>query len=212
MSYTLGEAAKATGKSKPTIQRAIKSGKITAIKKDDGSYSIEPSELHRVYPLKQGDSNSEPKVKQSVTPNINGELQVELDALRKELESTAQERERERELMEQQIELYKERLARADKDKDQLTALLTNQNHEEKPKRGFWARLLGWVRNADKAAFPSVGNEKTWEGKRARIGYFLTEPTAIAINHEATPTPNARSSAETIEPPKLPPFSTEIAK
>lgn len=140
MSYTLGEAAKATGKSKPTIQRAIKSGKITAIKKDDGSYSIEPSELHRVYPVKQSNSNDSQLMKQSVTPNINTGLQVELDAMRKELESFTQERDRERELMEQQIELYRERLARADKDKDQLTALLTDQSHEKK-KRGFWSRF-----------------------------------------------------------------------
>jgi len=127
MSYTPGEAAKATGKSKPTIQRAIKSGKISAIKNINGSYSIDPSELHRVYPLKQIDSNSEGKMKQYVTHNNDNGLQVELDALKRELEAANVERNRERELMEQQIELYKERLARSDKDKDQLTALLTNQ-------------------------------------------------------------------------------------
>ena len=50
MSYTLGDAAKAVGKSKTTLHRAIKSGKISAIKSEDGSYSIDPSELHRVFP------------------------------------------------------------------------------------------------------------------------------------------------------------------
>lgn len=48
--YTLGTAAKATGKSKTTIQRAITKGKISAQKDQDGSYSIDPSELHRVFP------------------------------------------------------------------------------------------------------------------------------------------------------------------
>lgn len=142
MSYTLGEAAKATGKSKPTIQRAIKSGKISAIKKDDGSYSIEPSELHRTYPVKQGSSNESLDVKRSVPPNDNREIQAELEALRRELETATLERERERELMNQQIELYRERLTRADKDRDQLTALLTNQNGEERPRKGLWARLV----------------------------------------------------------------------
>ncbi len=52
MAYTLGEAAKATGISKASISRAINSGRISAIKKDDGSFSIEPVELHRVYPPK----------------------------------------------------------------------------------------------------------------------------------------------------------------
>ena len=52
MAYTLGEAAKATGISKASISRAINSGRISATKKDDGSFSIEPVELHRVYPPK----------------------------------------------------------------------------------------------------------------------------------------------------------------
>lgn len=50
MVYTLGEAAKATGKSKATISKAIKNGRISALKGDDGVFKIDPSELHRVYP------------------------------------------------------------------------------------------------------------------------------------------------------------------
>lgn len=51
MSYSLSEAARVTGKNKSTILRAIKSGRISATKHDDGSYSIEPVELDRVFPL-----------------------------------------------------------------------------------------------------------------------------------------------------------------
>jgi excisionase family DNA binding protein len=51
MAYTLGDAARATGKSKPTIAKAIKAGRISATKTEDGSYQIDPSELHRVYPM-----------------------------------------------------------------------------------------------------------------------------------------------------------------
>lgn len=50
MKYTLSEAATATGKNKATIQRAIKSGKISAPKGPNGAYEIDPSELHRVFP------------------------------------------------------------------------------------------------------------------------------------------------------------------
>lgn len=49
---SLSEAARLTGKSRTTIQRAIKSGKISAPKDEDGNYSIDPAELHRVYPIK----------------------------------------------------------------------------------------------------------------------------------------------------------------
>jgi chromosome segregation ATPase len=50
MKYTLSQAATATGKNKATIQRAIKSGKISAPKNSSGAYEIDPSELHRVFP------------------------------------------------------------------------------------------------------------------------------------------------------------------
>jgi hypothetical protein len=47
--YTLRTAAKATGISRATIHRAIQSGKISARRKDDGFFEIDPAELHRVY-------------------------------------------------------------------------------------------------------------------------------------------------------------------
>jgi hypothetical protein len=50
MSYTLQQAAEATGKDKSTIQRAIKKGRISATKNDLGNYIIDPVELHRVFP------------------------------------------------------------------------------------------------------------------------------------------------------------------
>jgi hypothetical protein len=50
MKYTLSQAATATGNNKATIQRAIKSGKISAKKNSSGAYEIDPSELHRIFP------------------------------------------------------------------------------------------------------------------------------------------------------------------
>lgn len=47
--FTLGTAAKHTGKSKPTISKAIKDGKLSA-KKVNGVYQIDPSELDRAFP------------------------------------------------------------------------------------------------------------------------------------------------------------------
>ena len=50
MKYSAGQAAKATGKSIPTITRAIKRGVISASAKSGGGYEIDPAELHRVFP------------------------------------------------------------------------------------------------------------------------------------------------------------------
>ena len=52
MAYTLTKAATATGLSRSTIFRAIKSGKISA-SRIEGNFSIEPVELHRVFPEKR---------------------------------------------------------------------------------------------------------------------------------------------------------------
>lgn len=52
MSYTIGQAAIATGKSKSTISRAVDAGRISATRNADGSFTIEAVELHRVFPPK----------------------------------------------------------------------------------------------------------------------------------------------------------------
>jgi hypothetical protein len=48
---SLGAAAKLTGLGKTTLTRAIKAGRLSASRRDDGSYVIDPAELHRVYPF-----------------------------------------------------------------------------------------------------------------------------------------------------------------
>ena len=50
MGLTLGAAARATGKTKTTLARAIKTGKLSATRLDGGGYLIDPAELARVYP------------------------------------------------------------------------------------------------------------------------------------------------------------------
>ena len=47
---SLREAAKEAGTSKSTILRAVKAGRLSATRTDDGGYNIEPAELFRVYP------------------------------------------------------------------------------------------------------------------------------------------------------------------
>lgn len=112
MSYTLGQAAKATGKSKTTIQRAIAKGRISATKDTSGAYQIDPSELHRVFVPISPDTVPKPPQSNITRPqNDTPVLQVRIDALE---EMLAREREALDEL-------------RADRDawKQQATALLS---------------------------------------------------------------------------------------
>lgn len=49
--YSLKQAADAVGRGKPAILKAIKNGRISAKKDDNGQWQIDPAELHRVYPM-----------------------------------------------------------------------------------------------------------------------------------------------------------------
>ena len=127
MTYTLGDAAKATGKSKPTISRAIKKGTISATKNENGSYSIDPSELHRVYPPLPRNSNETVTTSPPITPNSNSVLQRENEILREQIENLKSERDEWREQAKRQ------------------TILLENKanNTETKPTGGFFRIFRG---------------------------------------------------------------------
>ena len=126
MSYTLGTAAKATGKSRATIQRAIKNGKVSARKNEFGQYEIDPAEILRVYPVKQPTETVQKRQLDTVA------LQVEIDALKAE-------RERERRQYEDTIRDLRERLDRSDSERERVTRLLTSQYE----KKGVLKRLFG---------------------------------------------------------------------
>ncbi len=51
MEMTLSDAARKIGKGKSTLLRAVKSGKLTARRTDDGTFLVDASELARVYPV-----------------------------------------------------------------------------------------------------------------------------------------------------------------
>jgi hypothetical protein len=130
MSYTLGKAAKATGKSKTTIQRAVSKGLISAQKDKSGRYSIDPSELHRVFPMVSDDTVSEtPKVDVSRPPD-DALLMARIEALEDSLE-------REKAVVSD---------LRVDRDawKQQATALLAAPIRKEpERKRRSWRSLFG---------------------------------------------------------------------
>ena len=103
---TLGQAAKATGRSKAGILDAIRGGRLSATRDDKNQWQIDPAELHRVYPLLV-----QPTVKpeQDQTPlntndsvhfeekigfleRIIGTLENERDDLRRRLDKETEER------------------------------------------------------------------------------------------------------------------------
>jgi hypothetical protein len=73
--YTLSEAAKATGLNRTTLFRAIRAGKISAARDAQGQWTLDPSEVHRVYPVVANDD-----APQIATQHDASALQRQLEA------------------------------------------------------------------------------------------------------------------------------------
>ena len=112
MGYSLGEAAKELGVSKPTVQRAIKSGRLSATRRDDGSYDIDPAELRRAFPAVTPEGNDTADLKRH-EPAL---LQVEIDGLREQVALLKDERDDLRRRLDAEAE-----------ERRRLTAVLTDQ-------------------------------------------------------------------------------------
>ena len=77
---TLAEAAQATGVNRSTILRAIKSGKISGARDENGAWSVEPVELHRVFP--PASATPEPVHQDAQTDALVAELRAQLADMR----------------------------------------------------------------------------------------------------------------------------------
>jgi excisionase family DNA binding protein len=121
MKNSLTSAATATGISKSTIYRAIKSGKMSAIF-EDGVYKIDPAELHRVFSPVSVERAMKEEMTQSETQGETPLLKLEVDFLKQQLE-------REREF----VKSLERRLDESDAERRKLTKLLTFQQ-EQPPK------------------------------------------------------------------------------
>lgn len=134
MKLSASQAAKETGKSIPTITRAIKSGKLSATKTDTGGFEIDPAELFRVFePLTQA-ANDTPEKLEIETPIVTSALEVEIKMLRERLADKDSEIDHLRGLLD----------AEAD-ERRKLTRLLTDQTARpapaavaDAPKRSWW--------------------------------------------------------------------------
>jgi excisionase family DNA binding protein len=136
---SLLEAANRTGKTKPTILKAIKRGRLSAKKDEHEQWRIDPAELFRVYPPVNEQGSSE----ETRFPAVEA---VELDAVK-----------RERDLLQAQVDDLRRRLDASEQERRdtsrQLTALLTDQRKPEavaispqKPTEGRLSRAWSILR------------------------------------------------------------------
>jgi excisionase family DNA binding protein len=119
MYYSVRQAAEATGKTKPTILRAIQKGKISAKKDEHGEWEIDPAELHRVYEPVPAGTDTHTDAHETADSR-------EIELLREMLADK-----------DRQIEGLNRRLEAVDEERRttlrQLTALLTDQRAKAAP-------------------------------------------------------------------------------
>jgi len=134
MHLSLGQAAKETGLDKSTISRAIKSGRLSATRKENGGYEIDPAELFRVFA--PASKKTEPPAltddttKDGWSENQAIRLQWEAAALRMQLE-TATLRIQDKD---EEIRDLRHRLDTEGEERRKLTLMLLASHHVEPPK------------------------------------------------------------------------------
>lgn len=142
MAYTLKQAAEATGKSKPTILRAIQSHKISATRDElTQGWLIDPAELHRVYPPVTDEPLRNGEMTRDVIPSDISALRREIEIRDERIAALQDERQRERQDAQSTIDDLRRRLDAEAEERRKLTALLTDQRQPtEQPQRRSWWR------------------------------------------------------------------------
>ena len=134
MQLSLGQAAKETGMDESTISRAIKSGKLSATRKENGGYEIDPAELFRVFA--PASKKTEPL---ALAPDIAMDGSSENQILRLQWEAAALRMQWEAATLriqdkDEEIRDLRHRLDIEGEERRKLTLMLLASHHADQPK------------------------------------------------------------------------------
>lgn len=111
MAYSLRDAARAVGRGKPAILKAIKAGRISAEKDELGQWRIDPAELHRVYPPVPEPASETPTGERQETHETSA-VRRELEVLRETVADLRGERDKLLQVIERQALLLQDQRLR----------------------------------------------------------------------------------------------------
>lgn len=154
---TLNEAAEQVGRSKGTISKAIKDGRLSVHSKQGKTFNIDPVELDRwnnAFPVRNRHKNHQKtEVEQVETPkntNENIELMVEVATLREKLASLETASVKQERTLTDQVDDLRRRLDASEQErrtKDAEMKALTDQRiqvlEQPEPPQGFFKKLFG---------------------------------------------------------------------
>jgi hypothetical protein len=152
MSLSPAEAAKHVGLTKQSVIKAIRSGRLSAVKDASGGWSIEPVELFRVWPaVNQDRGKVTPQVDTGLPPENNevvAALKGQIELLRSQLDDVRVDRNHWRQIAERSL-LTDQRPTseRVQQDMPQSVEIApAAEPTPQAPPRsdsGFWSRLFG---------------------------------------------------------------------
>jgi excisionase family DNA binding protein len=141
MQLTTPQAAELTGKSRSTIWRACKRGRLSALKTDTGDYLIEPAELERVFgSLQQRNRSHADAPKPNATVPATALLEQELEHTRELLDRERAVFDRDRRVWEDERTFLRHLV---EQHTEQLRLITHEPAEPEQRRAGFWRRLVG---------------------------------------------------------------------
>jgi excisionase family DNA binding protein len=149
MAYSLTQAAEAAKVQRSTVFKWIKAGKVSAAKAEDGTYRIQPAELHRFLDSVAKETPAQTTPKQAdITPSADTETALELVSLRSQIDALKQILEMERQRVEEARKREEDLKAERDRWAAQAERLAlappTPVNVTVPDSRGWWP----WRRSA----------------------------------------------------------------
>lgn len=126
--YSITAAHRITGKSRTTIQKHLKQGKISATEGPDGAKLIDASELMRVYGDDCDFSREEGSQAPAPASESSTTVRTELHTLHEKLDTLQEERRRERQQLQAQIDHLQESLKLAQEGSNRALLLLENRS------------------------------------------------------------------------------------
>jgi hypothetical protein len=126
--YSITAAHRITGKSRTTIQKHIKKGKLSYTEDGEGNKLLDASELIRVYGDDCDFSREEGETAPEASADVSDGVRTELHTIREKLNTLAEERRRERDQLQAQISHLQDTLKLAQEGSNRALLLLENRS------------------------------------------------------------------------------------
>jgi hypothetical protein len=138
MGFTLRQAAKQAKVSPTTISRALKIGRLSGSKDEDGVWSIDPAELARVFPITATGNGSLDKTEQAQVTGVTA-----ADVMTMKVEMLEQQLVRERQALDREQEMVADLQRRLDKAEERVFALTMEGKTSTTNRPSWWSKLTG---------------------------------------------------------------------